>query len=397
MSQLRRGAPTVAFADDVIGQHPDRQVLVVGDTIVGYTLALLLGRAGFDPLLATASDAYNESGIVSLRPAVVRALEGIGVELSALECTRIDSVSVQSATPSKENTTVTSRRYQADEEGLVVVSTRDLHRVLEESAAGNLRAIDRRIETLSYRDDGLVVKFDDGIREWLDVVIYADGSDTADQTREPGSRDPTSLTQHEVCIDGKGPQRDETRCIERWTRDAHLQSVPRPGGSRLLRITVPHGTTIEQAASELDSRSYSVGQAPVKASLSDAESSTVSQASIREQRIDHHWWGDGRICRCGQAAYPMAPAVGDRISAGIEDALAFVAELSDGDRLIANVVTAYAKHRARHFLTLVRTIRRTRSNEDYLDLIPSCPPLHSVGLLRTVSLAPLLDETLYRD
>jgi 2-polyprenyl-6-methoxyphenol hydroxylase-like FAD-dependent oxidoreductase len=386
MSLLRNEEPTAAFSDDVIGQHPDRQVLVVGDTIVGHTLVLLLDRAGFDPLLATGSGQSAESKIVSLWPSAVRALEVVGVNPFALEYTSINSVSIQSVIPSTENTTVTSRFDQPDGDSLVVVSTVELHHTLEKSSAERSRTIDRRIETLSYRDDGMVVQFADGIREWFDAVIYADSFDMADQARKQSTKDSTKLTQYEVYSDLDILSGEETQWVEHWSQDTYLQSVPRQTAKRLLRVTAPRETTAAQIARNLGTQLVSGEVASLKTKLSEGEQSTVQQTALNVQRIDSNWWGDGRICRCGQAAYATAPASGFRISAGIEDALAFVTELARGDRSTSDVVNAYADNRAQHFTALARTVRQTRPTDDYHDLIPSEPPLETMGVLRKVYL-----------
>ena len=170
MSQLLRFAQSWLSSDNVIGEHPDRQVLVVGDTIVGYGLILLLHQAGFDPLLVTASDRAYESEITYLWPAAVQTLEFVGVDFSMLEySTAVDNITVRDRTEPTENRTNCYSR-QAGEKSPMVVPTNEVRGLLKELSTAKSRSIDRRVETFSSRDHAEVIEFADGIREWFDVL-----------------------------------------------------------------------------------------------------------------------------------------------------------------------------------------------------------------------------------
>jgi 2-polyprenyl-6-methoxyphenol hydroxylase-like FAD-dependent oxidoreductase len=389
MSQLLQAAQSWMSSGDVIGNQPDRQVLVVGDTIVGHTLTLLLEQAGFDPLLATASDGGHKSEIAYLWSAAVQTLEFVDVDLSTLEYNiAVDNVSVRDRTETMRNST-TDHSHQADGEPPMVVPTNELHELLNELSGKKARNIDRRVETLASQDDGAVIEFADGIREWFDLVLYADSPETAGQSCRAESVDTSPLTQYEVAVSGENLSCDEPEYIDVWQPEVYFQSVPRQTSECLIRITVPQGTAIDSIPERI------IGQLPVEATtsidtaLTETSPSTVRQRALADQQIDTGRWGNGRVGYCGQAVCAMIPASGFGLSFGIEDALAFVTELARNDGPGTDVVTTYADQRAHRLRTLLRTANLTRPNHMNLSSLPSDSPLETVGLLRSVSLAPL--------
>jgi 2-polyprenyl-6-methoxyphenol hydroxylase-like FAD-dependent oxidoreductase len=391
MAQFHRGVPAWAFSDDVIGTQPDRQILVAGDNITGQVLILLLRHAGFDPLLVPTNTAADKSQLVYLWPAAAQTLKFIGVDLSESESgTTIDSVSVRNTC---EGTSPVASRPDGPTEALpTVIPTAELHRLLEEQSPEQ-RSLDRRIEALSYRDDALLVEFTDGIREWFDVVIYADYFGGSPWTRESECRDTRQLTQHEVRIDGER-QSSVAEFVDIWYSDGQIQYVPQNTGNDLLRVTTPHKTTPESINRALGTDLLSDKPDKMVAKLCEAEPISVQQVVVDDQAIDSDWWGDRRICYCGQAACAMAPASGFGMSFGIEDATALVTELTQNDRPVTEATTAYANQRAQRLQMLLRTTNLVQSDQTYLSSLPSEPPLETIGLLRRVSLAPLIDGTL---
>jgi 2-polyprenyl-6-methoxyphenol hydroxylase-like FAD-dependent oxidoreductase len=392
MSHFHQGVPAWAFSDDAIGTQPDRQVLVAGDNITGQILVLLLRHAGFDPLLVPTNNASSKSQLVYLWPAAARTLKFVGVDLSESEDgTTIDSIFVRN-TIYEGKSTVESRPSEATEALPTVIPTAELHRLLEEQSPKQ-HSLDRRIETLSYRDDALLVEFTDGIREWFDVVIYADYFGGSPWTRESECRDTGQLTQREARINGER-QSSVTELVDMWYSDGQLQYVPQNTGNDLLRVTTPHKATPESIKQALGTDLLSDKPDKMVGQLCEAEPISVQQVVVDDQAIDSDWWGDRRICYCGQAACAIAPASGFGMSFGIEDAIALVTELTQNDRSVPEATTAYANQRAQRLQMLLRTTNLVQSDQTYLSSLPSEPPLETIGLLRRVSLAPLFDGTL---
>jgi len=384
MSQLLRFAQPWLSNDDVIGEHLDRQVLVVGDTIVGHTLTLLLHQAGFDPLLVTASDRVYESEIAYLWPAAVQTLEFVGVDLSTLKySTAVDTV--RDMTEPTENAT-TCRSHQVGENSPMVVPTSEVRGLLKELSTAKSRSIDREVETFTSRDYGELIEFVDGIREWFDVVLYTDTPEMPAQSPKGDPVDTSPLTQYEIALSGEEHSCENSQYIDIRTPEAHVQSVPRQRSECLIRITAsraPVDAITERIA----------GQLPVEATASldtaiaETAPSTVRQTAFKHRSIDTSWWGSGRVGYCGQAVCVCAPASGFSPSFGIEDALAFVTELARNDGAGTDVVATYADRRAQRLRTLLRTVRL--AGPGYVSAVQSDSSLETVWLLRSVSLAPL--------
>lgn len=376
-------------SNDVIGEQPDRQVLVVGDTIVGHTLTLLLHQAGFDPLLVTASDRAHETELAYLWPGAVQTLEFVDIDLSTLAYnTAVDSISVRDETVPTGNSP-TCHFHQVDGEPPIIVPMHELHGLLTELSTAKSRSIDRRVETLSSRDDGAVIQFADGVREWFDLVLYADDPEIAGHSPKDGAVDTTPLTQYEVTLNEEQLSCDESGHIDIWHPEAYVQSVPRQCSECLIRITGTQGTTVDSITERL------IGHLPVETTasldtkLAETAPSTVRQTAFEDRHIDTNWWGTGRVGYCGQAVLAAVPASGFGLSFGIEDALAFVTELARNDGSGTDVVTAYADQRAQRLQTLLRATRLAQPDHIALSSVPSDSLLETVGLLRNMSLAPL--------
>jgi 2-polyprenyl-6-methoxyphenol hydroxylase-like FAD-dependent oxidoreductase len=115
----------------VITERPDRQVLVVGDTVVGLVLTHLLRHAGYDPLLVSGTKTRPLSRVAYLCLPVIRVFEAIGVGTSARDFgTTADSVSV-CGSHSQGESTVFSMENESEIRIPLVVSTACLRRALE--------------------------------------------------------------------------------------------------------------------------------------------------------------------------------------------------------------------------------------------------------------------------
>ena len=373
--------------DDVISEHPDRQVLVVGDTIVGLALTLLLRRAGYDPLLVSEPNRPVPSRIASLCPPAIGVLDAIGVGTAIREYgTAIESVSVRDSAPASEAPTVLSRETTPAETP-VLVRRRRLRRALDAQRPADQRGGNRTVETLSQEDGGLAVEFEDGIREWFDVAVDASGCAASLHT---GCDAPPFdvLGQYELPTETEAT-RHQLR--EHWRPEAFVQQLPAPNGpGSVLRVTAPQ-PDIETA---LDWDSWE-GIRPAESgdAVSEhdgREEATVRQVGLSDAAVTREWWGSGRVACCGAAACPIAPASGFDVTFGIEDAIAFVTALTSSARPVPAVVDSYAAGRERRLTTLRRTVEAARSAHAYPIQRSVQSPLAAVGTFRAVTLGSFL-------
>jgi 2-polyprenyl-6-methoxyphenol hydroxylase-like FAD-dependent oxidoreductase len=379
----------------VITDHPDRQVLVVGDTVVGLVLTLVLRHAGYDPVVVSGTASPVASRVSYLCPPAVRTLEAVGVGTAVRDCgTTVDSVTVDESASQREPTALSMERGRS--ETPLVVDTGSLRRTLEAHLPDQHQGGGRTVETITRRDDGLIVEFRDGIREWFDIVVDAGGG--GDVVRPAGVDSPTAdpLAQYETTVDTDSVARPGIR--DYWRSNAFVQALQSPNGSgSLLRVTAP--------PSEIDRVLDDGNWEPVLRHGSDAvsdeaefEPRSVRQARASDAAAD--WWGTGRVAFCGPAACPVAPASGFDVTFGVEDAIAFVTELYGATRPVSDIVGTYSSRRADRLTTLLETVETAEPDHQYQMPRSIRPPLDTLGTLRTVTLATFLGssmEALQRD
>lgn len=382
----------VRLPDDDVITETDRQVLVVGDTVTGLALTLLLERAGYDPVLVAGPEARHPSRLAALWPPARRVLDAAGVDTGGLG-RAVDSVAVRPGP--QEDATVLAREPDAPAPP-VLARTARLRRRLE-AHLPDARGGDRTVDSVSRREGGLVVGFDDGVREWFDVAVDASGWDGPLRAaggltpgRDGGSGTVTTLTQYEVPVEGdtaRPATADPDRIREGWQPGALVQSLPRPDGSgHLLRVTAV-GRDAPAVTEGVRRALPDTARVP---DLSGVEPTAVRQVSSLPADPARAWWGRGRVAFCGGAACPFPPASGVRVQAGIEDALALVSQLARGPRATVDAVEAYAARRARRVGRLGRAAAAARTDHAYPVPDRTRPGLAALGLLRTVALAPVL-------
>jgi len=391
-SDQRVPTPERVLRDDVFEQHPHKQVLVVGDSVVGRTLACLLRRAGYDPLLAAGPDPTVESRVTSLWPPARETLAAVDIWDALTDV----STTISSVTVSGPATDRTPTRFSATEgepvAGLpAVVETQTLRAALAERLPDRWTEQQRTVATLSHADDGVVVDFEDGVREWFDAVVDAGGGDPSFRAERQTPQTRSTLLQYECAVEGIDAPRGEIR--EHWGPDCLVQCLPAADGAAgLLRVTTTQagpteGVEPERLAEVVPDENRNIVEelaaAPTRVRQVRPEAETLPPAS----------WGTGRVACCGPAAYPVAPASGLRASLGIEDALAFVSELTRG-RASTSTVDDYAAQRARRFATLRQQSAAAQTAHDYPATSLSGSPLARLGRRRSVALGPVLGPPL---
>ncbi|WP_436930694.1 FAD-dependent oxidoreductase [Halosimplex halobium] len=388
----RFGDPAVPVpTDDAIGGHPDRQVLVVGATVVGTALALVLRRAGYDPLVVAGGDASPPSGVTTLPPPALGVLDAVGVGATVRRCgVAVRAVSVRGVDSTGATDAADSGGTTTVEASSVLVRTRSLRRTLEARLGDRQRRRDTPIAALAPREDGVAVEFADGVREWFDVVVDAGGLDPSVRPADRPPVERATLVQYETATDGDP---DDDRIRERWHDGALVQRLPRPGepGQR-VRVTAP-APDRGPGADEVSPRTVLPDDAGVAGELDGVEPTTVRQVRVAGGPPQPGSWGSGRVAACGPVACPVAPATGFRTQLGVEDAIAFARAVTRADRSASAVVDAYAAGRARRLATLFRTAAAARPDHEY-PVPDTASPLAPVALLRTVPLGPALCERL---
>ena len=373
---------------ETVGTGPDRQVLVVGDTVVGVFLCALLRDAGYDPLLLERPDQVVESRVTLLWSSTLGVLRTVGVSLRDI-ATVVDTVSVERIDSRRSHATLS--REAAGEAEPVVVRTRDLRRALEAQLPVTQNRTNRRVGALSDEDDGVVVEFDDGVREWFDAVVDASGTSVV-RRADRSSSSFTRLRQHEAAVDVDSSS-DGVR--EVWCSDALAQRIPLPDGTEsVVRITTPEGAMPTALDGTEWTEALSIEPDRLGSAVAETEPRAVRQLSLRGSGAERRWWGTGRIAFCGPSASPVAPASGLRVPLGIEDAVQLVVDLRQDSTSVSDAVSSYAAHRRDRLSEVRRQATKLRAEHEY-PVRPPESPLSALGLLRTVALGSFCGPDLF--
>lgn len=377
----RRTTPNWLTGDGVVGRAPDRQILVVGTDVSGLTLAGLLDRAGFDPVVVAGTEATVDASVGSaltlLWPPSLRVLDALGVGAAVRErgyesegvaverTTRATDAPHSSSTPPSPSPSPLARAPDGDVAAPLVVGTGDLRQVFREHVAERLAIQHRGVADVSRSGDALAVEFADGVTEWFDVVALAGSEAGTLRQADDGPAPGATLTQYEVTLDGAAtPERD---LAESWFPDAVVQRLPRPDGTgQLLRVTTTR-SELPSALSGAQPAESVAGIAPASlpATAEWPDPTAVRQTKLRRSGVAPGWWGTDRVARCGRGAVQVAPATGLAVSLGVEDAWALAASLARDARSVSNAVDTYAHRRTRWLRTVRGRVARAAPDSQY--------------------------------
>ncbi|MFC7116413.1 FAD-dependent oxidoreductase [Natronoarchaeum sp. GCM10025703] len=169
-----------------------------------------------------------------LWPPVRRVFEAIGVgEWLHDHATTIDRIDVYGPTAREDRTFELPTDSGIEPNRPLVVETEAFRRALTEQLPDRQSDDRRTVDTVTHHSDGLAVDFEDGVREWFDVVVDAgSGVDPSHQSDRVESPECTVLYQHETVI---GTDSNSTNHIqERWYPDCLVQCLPRADTGSLL-------------------------------------------------------------------------------------------------------------------------------------------------------------------
>jgi 2-polyprenyl-6-methoxyphenol hydroxylase-like FAD-dependent oxidoreductase len=350
----------------VLREARDRQVLVVGDTTVGRVLTGLLRHAGFDPVLATDGDRPVES-VATLLDAPALDVLGVVDVADRVRERGTEVAAVASSWPRGEGRDRASAVAPVPDAvpSPIVLETATVRRLVDAECGVGRARTDRAVDAIARAEGGLEVTFEDGVREWFDVVVDVAGTRPSQGTSTP-RHGTASLRQYETRIPERPDAAVEFRDV--WTEDALVQCVPAHDETgTLLRVTTSASdgwsTLTESDVADL----LPDAAADLSSTLADVDPTEVEQRQAGEDGALPRAWGRGRTMRCGVAASPVAPASGLAFSRGIEDAAGVVTALTRSRDTVEATVQAYAADRER----ATSTARLERAVDD---ATPARPP-----------------------
>jgi 2-polyprenyl-6-methoxyphenol hydroxylase-like FAD-dependent oxidoreductase len=358
------------------------QILIVGDSIAGLTLARLLQQRGFDPLVLQTGTNQTLSTLTTLWNPGVRLLQRVGIDQHEMENVgKLENLLVRSNTTDE---TLEAVEADTDYPPPLVLSTTELHDTLHEQI-GNGRYLGKEIASLSDRDDSVTVQFDDGVAESFDLVVNAGNRSLLEPSfkSDPGARN-VPLAQVELTTPVSHDRRRTV--IEGWIDDVLVQQIPSPEASEsaVLRMTSRNDTIPVGSVVTRWRRRTAVEPLDQSAGTPRTRTVGVDRRVTLGTDSEERWWADGRRVFLSAAAVELPPASGFRIGFGIADGWVLADEIAHASDSPATIGIRYASRRRNRFDTIRNRAGAVSSIHSY----PVCEtePLKTVTAFRSVCL-----------
>jgi len=340
------------------------RILVVGAGIAGAAAGALLGRSGHDVTVVERSAGVRSSGSpVDVRGPALDVVRGLGLEAAVREH---DTGADTLALIDRDGRVFTTIRIRSDPLDIEIARV-DLAAVLTTAAqdVADMR-FDDTFETLSPHADGVDVRFASGGEERFDLVVGADGQNSATRRAlwEPAATASTLSGGAKSGAGGRGGpaaarQRsprlaiatvplpltiDDPRVVTMYNEPGRSLTVHpaggRPGVAFIFRT---EGAPRDRAAQVrlLRERYASTGWRAHEflEALDDAEDLYFD--SVR--RVDAQTWWRGRVVLLGDAASSLT-ILGEGSSMALLGARALDGALRDGSDLSAALTAYEAQH-----------------------------------------------------
>lgn len=316
-----------------------RQVLVVGDGVVGLCAAAFLGHRGLDPTVVPSTAREPADCRVVLWPTVASMLAELGVfgELAGA-ITEVDTWLLATT-----DGTVCERLTAADDaDPFVSVGRARLRRALRDCLPSSSVRVTKTIRTLRTADGPPLVEFEDGVDERFDLVVGADGADSTVRAVgfDVGEPVPRGTTTWRFRTDGR--RGAPGTVIELWGEDARLLVGPDASGACGHLVT-----TIDDPVAAADALAAVVDAGgAVAGELAPPDPDDLVGTPDRTVRADR--WVTDRLALLGAAARPRSPLFTLGPSLGVEDAYV-LAEAVAADWSLGRALGSYEDRRRERF------------------------------------------------
>jgi 2-polyprenyl-6-methoxyphenol hydroxylase-like FAD-dependent oxidoreductase len=339
---------------------PIGRVLVAGGGIGGLATALALRKAGIDAVVLERAARLRAAGCgVHLWTNALLALEDLGLA-DALHAIAPAQTRCEFRTWRGRGLATWPVHEFAERYGqpVMAIGRDDLVDILADALGDEHVLADAHVLGYDQDPDGVTALLADGSRERGDVLVGADGINSAVRRQMLGNHPPdyTGYVAWRAAVDLSHPliEPDFFRCMfGRGTRfvfyaiasgRVHWMSVANaPAGGRDVDV---RGTLLDRHRGWME---------PVVDIIEATPPETIIRTDVVDRRPDARW-GDGRVTLLGDAAHPMNFNVGQGACQAIEDALSLAKNLVAGRDPVSGL-RAYEAARQPRTASMQRTAR----------------------------------------
>lgn len=328
------------------------KAIIVGGGISGLNTGLGLRRAGVEAKVydrASTLASLQAGGGMHLWNNGMRALDHLGqrerVEAAGEGVDAFTWYTDQGRLMGSGDVTELTRRLGI---GATGITRKDLHQTLAEGADDDLIRFDCKCTGFEQDPEGVTVRFDDGREERGDVLIGADGINSAVRRQIQGESEPR-YSGVAVCqaVCKTSEQLIEPRIYGmQWGRGVRFGYYPILGGAFwYLLVAAPKDYFADPATRRQKCEEHLAGWArPAEKLLAAAPDDGLIAGNISD-REPVRKWGEGRVTLVGDAAHAMTPFLGQGGGQGIEDAAVVTSCLADGGDDVPAALRSYENMR----------------------------------------------------
>ena len=308
-------------------------ILVIGGGIGGLTAAIALGREGHRVTIAEKDPAWAVYGVGIIQQGnVIRAAEQLGI-LEDYVAAGFGFNEVEVYLPSGHKVaTVPMPRLVAGRPASLGIARTALHQVLGQRARAAGANVRLGLTAESLHDDGggVTVKFSDATTQRFDLVIGADGYNSATRNEIFPDAPKAAFTGQSVWR-YNFPKPPEVTCLRAFEGPTGCGLVPLSSSTMYMFITTPEPGNPRYAPDQLAAamRSKLTAVPPDIAALREqiTDDSAVVYRPLETVFVTGPWHR-GRVVLIGDAVHATTPHLGQGAGMAIEDSIVLSEELS---------------------------------------------------------------------